>query len=69
MGTDNESNQSAAVSIMATKGHTGEYMFGSEAAVMTVVENLMIRLLTKRLILSGHMIKQEVLLLHQAVIR
>ena len=38
VGTDNESNQSAAVSIMATKGHTGEYMFGSEAAVMTVVE-------------------------------
>ena len=38
VGQDNESNPSAPVSIMATAGHTGEYMFGSQAAQMTVLE-------------------------------
>lgn len=38
VGADNESNPSSPVSIMATKGHTGEYMFGSKAAAIKVAE-------------------------------
>lgn len=38
VGEGNTSNPSEPVSIMATKGHTGEYVFGSQAAGMTVLE-------------------------------
>lgn len=38
VGENNTSNPSEPVSIMATKGHTGEYSFGAQAASMTVLD-------------------------------